>query len=390
MPKKSANGSGTIRKKVVTRNGKTYTYWEARITTGTDPGSGKQIQKSIYGKTQAEVRKKITEATRNLDQGSFLDKDNIKLSSWLDTWLEVYCKNAVKPLTYSSYKGIIKNHIKPALGSKNLQQITGLHIQKLYNDLLSDGLSPKTIKNISALLHKAFNTALKQGYIFYNPCNNAELPKQSKKDIKPLTREEIPRFLDQIQEEEYKNAYMLCLFAGLREGECLGLSWDQIDFKNKTITISQQLQRSKDTGDYYIANSTKSGKSRTIALPDLAVKSLNDERTEQLKRKLHAGQMWDNPYNLVFTNAAGGFISFTSFYKRFKKASAAIGRPDLRPHDLRHTAATVAIASGSDIKSVQAMLGHATAAFTLDVYAHASAEMLQDTASRMQEFYSKL
>ncbi len=390
MPKKAAKGSGTIRKKTVTRNGKQYTYWEARITTGTDPGSGKQIQKSIYGKTQAEVRKKITEATRKIDQGAFVDKDKIRLSSWLDEWIETYCKNTIKPSTMDIYRSTIKNHINPALGSLQLQQITGLHIQKFYNKLLSDGLSAKTIKNISAVLHKSLDIALKQDYIFYNPCNNAELPKQTRKEIKPLAREEIPRFLDAIQESEYKNAYMLCLFAGLREGECLGLSWDQIDFKNKTITISQQLQRSKETGLYYIANSTKSGKSRSIVVPDLAIRCLNDEKTEQMKRKLKAGAIWNNPHNLVFTDAAGGFLSFSSFYKRFKAAAAAIGRPDLRPHDLRHTAATVAIASGSDIKSVQAMLGHATAAFTLDVYAHASNEMMQQTASRMQDFYSNL
>lgn len=389
MPKKSAKGSGSIRKISRTYNGKVYTYWEARITTGTDPGTGKQIQKSITGSTQTEVRKKITAALRSIDQGTFIDQDNIKLAAWLDAWLDVYCKNTVRSSTLQIYAAAVKNHIKPRLGDLQLQKITGTHIQRFYNQLLDSGLSPKTIKNTASILHKALEVALKQGYIYFNPCNNAELPKQIKKEIKPFTTEEIPRFLDAIQDSEYKNAYMLCLFAGLREGEALGLSWDKIDFDKKMITIDQQLQRNKSTGEYFISHTTKSGKSRVINVPDQALQCLNDERTRQLKARLKAGALWNNPDDLVFTDVAGGYISFQSFYKRFKKAAAAIGRPDARPHDLRHTAATVAIANGADIKSVQALLGHATAAFTLDVYAHATEEMKQDTAAKMENYYSQ-
>ncbi len=389
MPKKSAKGSGSIRKISRTYNGKVYTYWEARITIGTDPGTGKQIQKSITGSTQSEVRKKIIAALRSIDQGTFIDQDNIKLSAWLDTWLDIYCKNTVRASTLEIYAAAVKNHIKPRLGDLHLQKITGTHIQRFYNQMLESGLSPKTIKNVASILHKALDVALKQGYIFFNPCNNAELPKQIKKEIKPFTTEDISRFLEVIRDCEYKNAYKLCLFAGLREGEALGLSWDKIDFDKRTITIDQQLQRVRNTGEYHIAHTTKSGKIRMITVPDQALQCLNDERIRQLKSRLKAGSAWNNPEDLVFTNAYGGFISFQSFYKRFKKAAAEIGRPDARPHDLRHTAATVAIANGADIKSVQSLLGHATAAFTLDVYAHATEEMKQDTAARMQQFYNQ-
>lgn len=103
-----------------------------------------------------------------------------------------------------------------------------------------------------------------------------------------------------------------------------------------------------------------------------------------------AGPLWDNPDALVFTNELGKHRSFASFYKNFKKIAASIGRPDARPHDLRHTAATVAIASGADIKSVQELMGHATSSFTLDVHAHASDRMLTDTANRMQRYYDSL
>ena len=188
-----------------------------------------------------------------------------------------------------------------------------------------------------------------------------------------------------------RNAYALCLFAGLREGECLGLSWKQVDFQRGRITVSQQLQKEKARGGkYYIAPTTKSGKPRTIEPPPTAFEYLQAERVKQLENRLVAGPLWTNPDDLVFTDGIGKHYALSTFYKNFKRIAASIGRPDARPHDLRHTAATVAIASGADVKSVQDMLGHATASFTLNVYAHTSEKMMQDTAARMQSYYDSL
>ena len=171
----------------------------------------------------------------------------------------------------------------------------------------------------------------------------------------------------------------------------MGLSWGQVDFERGRITVSQQLQKEKAKGaKYYIAPTTKSGKPRTIQPPAIAFEYLRAERVKQLENRLKAGPLWNNPNDLVFTDEAGRHYAIHTFYKRFKAIAASIGRPDARPHDLRHTAATVAIASGADIKSVQDLLGHATASFTLNVYAHTSEQMMQDTASRMQNYYDGL
>ena len=224
-----------------------------------------------------------------------------------------------------------------------------------------------------------------------NPCDAAELPKAEHKEIHPLTDDEIPRFLAAIDESPMRNAFALCLFAGLREGECLGLSWGQVDFERGRITVSQQLQKEKTKGGkYYIAPTTKSGKPRTVEPPAIAFEYLRAERVRQLENRLKAGPAWDNPDDLVFTSDIGKHYAIHTFYKRFKAIAASIGRPDARPHDLRHTAATVAIASGADIKRVQDMLGHATAAFTLNVYAHTSEKMMADTSARMQNYYENL
>ncbi len=387
MPRKNtraASGSGSIRQRA---DG----TWEARLTVGTDPGTGKPIRKSVYGRSQAEARKRMTATQRAIDNGTYQAPDKTTVSQWLDTWMETFCAVKVKPLTFSSYAVAIKNHIKPSLGALRLQAVRGVHVQKLYNRMTADGLSAKTVKNVAAILHKAFSVAVKQGLMQANPCDAAELPKAMHKEITPLTDSEIPLFLKAIKGHPFEGAYALCLFAGLREGECLGLSWDQVNFEARRITISQQLQHEKKrSAQYYIAPSTKSGKPRQIEPPEITFQYLRAERKRQTENRLAAGPLWSNPDNLVFTDELGRHLAISTFYKTFKRIVSSIGRPDARPHDLRHTAATVAIAAGADIKSVQDLLGHATASFTLNVYAHTSDQMKKDTAARMQSYYDNL
>lgn len=381
---RNAQGGGTIRQRPDGR-------WEARYTVGRDPGTGKQIQRSVYGSTQKEVRQKLAQITAAIDKGTYQAPNKITVSEWMDEWLTTFCANKVKPLTLSSYSAMIKNHIIPAFGAVEVQAVKGAHIQRLYNSMTKAGLSGKTVKNVGAILHKSFSVAMKQGIIATNPCDAAELPKAEYKEIRPLADDEIPRFLAAIDRSPMRNSYALCLFAGLREGECLGLSWRQVDFEKGRITVSQQLQQEKAKGGkYYIAPSTKSGKTRTIEPPPIAFEYLRAEWVKQLENRLKAGPAWHNPDDLVFTDEAGKHYTFFMFYRRFKRIAASIGRPDARPHDLRHTAATIAIASGADVKSVQELLGHATASFTLNVYAHTSEQMMKDTAARMQSYYDGL
>ena len=381
---RTASDTGSIRQRPDGR-------WEGRLIVGYDPGTGKPIRRSIYGDTQKAVRQEMTSIQRALDNGTYQPPTKLTVGAWLDMWMETFCASTVKPLTYSAYETAIKNHIKPSIGATKLQSLKGVDIQKMYNKMIDSSLSPKTVKNTSATLHKALQMAIKQGYIQTNPCDAAELPKADKKEIRPLQDAEIPRFLDAIAEHPMGNAYALCLFAGLREGECLGLSWRQVDFENKTLLIDQQLQKEKGkNAKYYIAPYTKNGKTRRIAPPEIAFHYLRAERSKQIANRLAAGALWDNPDDLVFTNGLGRHYAIHTFYKNFKRIAASIGRPDARPHDLRHTAATVAMASGVDAKSVQDMMGHATASFTLNVYAHASDQMKKDAAQRMQGYYDGL
>ena len=131
---RAAQGNGTIRKKMVIKNGKSYIYWEARYTAGFDPGTGKQIQRSITGKTQKEVAQKLKATTAAIDAGTYTVPSKMTTGEWLDIWADNYL-GGVKPFTVVSYKGHITNHIKPALGAIRLEALNAHTIQGFYNDL---------------------------------------------------------------------------------------------------------------------------------------------------------------------------------------------------------------------------------------------------------------
>lgn len=388
--KRNANGAGSIRKITTRNNGKDYTYWQARYTVGYDPGTGKQIQKSISGKTQAEVAQKLREITHDLDQGTYIAPCRMSLSEWLNVWKEEYLGN-VKESTRLLYERNIEQYIVPHLGATRLEALTTPMIQAFYNDLLQpkkegcNPLSPKTIKNVHGVLHRALQQAVLVGCLRNNPSDACILPRVIKTEIHPLDDDQISSFLDAIQGHCHEYLYKIALFTGLREGEVLGLSWDCVDLERKTLLVKRQLQREKKAGGKYYFSSPKNNKSRTLSLAPSVVQLFRLQKFKQNGMRLQAGDTW-NESDLVFTNATGNCLSYRTVYDCFKRIVKKIGLPDVRFHDLRHTYAVLAIKSGDDIKTVQENLGHATATFTLDVYGHVTAQMKEKSADRMEKF----
>lgn len=181
MAKRAAHGAGSIRKKTVLRKGKEYTYWEARLTVGVDPGTGKQIRRSFSGKTQKEVREKMQAAAVTVNDSTYQEPSKLTVSDWLDIWLTEYTGD-VKPLTRSTYKNKVESAIKPALGAVKLQMLKAPQIQKMLNDLQRGTrgrkpLSAKTVKDIYGILHRALGQAVEVGYLRINPSDACKLPR---------------------------------------------------------------------------------------------------------------------------------------------------------------------------------------------------------------------
>ena len=339
---KGAGGAGSIRKITTTRNGKTYTYWQGRYTEGFDPGTGKQIQRSITGKTQKEVAQKLKQVTLDIDNGVYHAPCKLTLAQWLEIWSKAYL-GGVKPRTAHIYKSDIRLHILPALGAVRLEALNAPMIQAFYNAMGEpseqnpEGLSAKTVKNVHGVLHKALQQAVLIGYLRYNPADACILPRIERKKIKPFDDAQITAFLTAIQGNRFETLFILTLFTGMREGEVLGLTWDCIDFHTGIISVEKQMQLHQDRGSKgYELVSPKNGRSRTIAAAQTVLARLQQQRRWQMQQKLLLGSDWQNPEGLVFTNEFGTHLTKPTVYREYKRIVAAMGCPNARFHDLRH------------------------------------------------------
>lgn len=385
--RKAANGQGTIRQRP---DG----MWMGRISIGRDTGTGKYKYKYLYGKTQSEVRKKMTAFSAELDKGVYVEPSKMTLGQWLDAWHAEYL-GGVKHTTVSQYGTQIAQHIKPALGAVKLVELTAPMIQKMYNDEQrarqadpKKGLSAKSIRNLHGVMHKALRQALRLGYIQANPCDACEPPRSDKYEIKPLTTQEITTLLQGCKGYKYERLYTFVLFSGVRISEALGLRWSCVDFERGQVTINKQLQkeRKKGGGGAYSLYDTKTSTTRTLTLAAHVMEVLREVKKEQAQNRLMLGAAWANDMNLVFTHEDGHHLCHSTVWACFKRLAKKLGFPDARVHDLRHTFATISLESGDDLKTVQKNLGHSKIGTTGDTYAHVTEKMRKDSAERMDAF----
>ena len=379
---KSARGSGTIRKRPDGR-------WEGRYTIGRDPMTGKQKQKSVYGKTQQEVRQKLSQISVEIDEGIYVEPTIMKVGAWLDIWLKEYTGN-VKPATFSSYEEHVRVHIKPYVGEVRLTRLAPHMVQAMYNTLLNDRkLSPKSIQNIHGAFHKAMEQAKMLGYLRINPLDAVVIPRAEKKQVNTVTDDALADFLAAIKGNPYELVLFVTAFTGLRQGEVLGLTWDCVDFEKGTLLINKQHNKVKGDPEHRFS-SLKNEKTRVLTAASDVMDALRRQQKLQERWAAAAGELWDNHDNLVFTTEFGRYINNKTLYMNFKKVMKKIGLQDVRFHDLRHTYAVNSLRAGDDIKTVQENLGHATAGFTLSTYAHSTPGMKQESAHRMENFIAQL
>ena len=317
MPKSKRNaaGSGTIRKKTVLRNGKEYTYWEARYTEGFDPGTGKQIQRSVSGKTQKEVAQKLKAATAAIDAGTYIAPSKMTVGEWLDIWQQDYL-GSVKPRTLDSHRTTVDTHLKPAFGAIKLDALATHEIQRFYNNLQKEQvprqpLSPKTIRNIHGLL----SAVLREYYPGLQL--STTLPQKALTEQSYLEPEQIGVLLRAVRGNELEIPVLLALWLSLRSSEVTGLTWDCVDFERSTITVRQA--RVRDKNNRWVEKTTKTTNStRTISAPPYIMEVLKAAKED-------AG-----PEDHVVT------IKGNCLYQRLKVILKKNGLPDIRFHDLRH------------------------------------------------------
>ncbi|MGI8727762.1 MAG: tyrosine-type recombinase/integrase [Solirubrobacterales bacterium] len=355
------------------------TTWAVVVDIGRDE-KGRRQQKWHSGfRTKREASDALTEILGQLSSGQYVSPSKLTVRQFLeDEWLPAV-KSSLRPLTFESYEGNIRNHVVPRIGSVSLQGLTPPMLNRLYSDLQS-GLSPRTIRYIHAILRRALSDAVKWARLARSPADAADPPslRAAKScEMKTWSGTELREFLDSVRVDRLAACWRFLAMTGCRRGEALGLRWRDLDLDRGRAMIIQTVVGNR------VVSETKSERGRrTIALDDDTVTALRAHHHAQSAERAVFGSAYQDG-DLVFCREDGTAIWPRSLTRAFASHTEAAGLPKIRLHDLRHTHATLALQAGVHPKVVQERLGHATISITLDVYSHAIPAMHEEAASRV-------
>jgi integrase len=368
MGKRRGNGEGSISRR---KDGR----WYARVSLPNGQRHGK------YFPSQRECREWLKETLAQVDDGLTAEGANEMLSTFLERWL-VIIADSLRPSTVRAYTNSVRKYIMPGIGRRRMKDLRPDHIQQLYAKCKRAGAKEGTLKAIHVALHCALNSALRCGALKRNPADVVNKPRVHHREMKTLTLDQVQVLLDATREHELGTLLHLAISTGLRQGELLGLRWSDLDWKTGVLQVQRQLQRVAGQGLQFMEPKTSAGR-RSVVLGRELLARLGEHRKRQMEYRLIAGARWQES-GLIFPSTIGTPMDARDLLRNFKAVLAAAGLPEVRFHDLRHTAATLMLQQGVPFKVVQESLGHARSSLTLDVYSHVVPAMQQDAADRME------
>jgi integrase len=408
-------------KKISNKKGVSY---KITVSCGYDITGKKLIETTTYRpdisltpkQQEKELQQFAYEFEQRVKNGKLLEGDKITFYEFTVKWLKEYAIHQLEPTTLSGYTDYLDRHIIPSIGHYKLSEIKPIHLQEFYNSLLSDGIrtdgkqggySHTTVKKYHAIISTILSTAYKWQMIEYNPCDRVKPPKQDNtQQVKHFTIEQADDFLNALNltytanyrghsrnigngtkcavkgyteartiPTQFKVFFNMALFGGFRRGELVALTWDKVDFDRNTVAIDSATGYAN--GKVYNKAPKTKGSVRLVALPGSVMDMLRSYKKEWTTQKLLLGEKWEGD-NYIFIQWNGKQMHITTpshvFREILEKYNATVSTEQQLPyiglHGLRHTHATLLIASNTDIKTVSARLGHAQASTTLNIYAH--------------------
>jgi integrase len=378
---------GYMRKRGTRRIRGTDTWtacWELFVDLGRRAdGVRERRTKTVYG-TEREAAKELRALLRELDAGVRRDPSKCTVAQLLRDWLKH--KADVEASTREKYHEVIEQQLIPAFGRLKLDRLDRTAIRAQYARWLREGrvrgeggFSPATIRKFHTVLREALQMAVDDGLVARNMAAGVELPKGERRERRALSSEEYARLVHAAQGSSMYAPIVTALATGMRRGELLALRWEDVDLDGAHLAIRRSLERTKSG---LRLKAPKSGRSRVVGLPAIAVEILRSHRVDQNKERLSCGEAWANN-DLVFSTLAGAPWDPTTFSRAFRRLGSRAGLGSMGPHTLRHTAATEMLRQGLHPKVVADRLGHSSTRMTLDVYSHVTPALESDAAARV-------
>lgn len=372
--KRRPQGDGTIRKRSDGR-------WEARIIIG-HKNDGSPMYKSAFTKTQKSALKQLHQLIDLYRDVDLTEDCRMTLGEWLDKWLDEYMIFTIRESTLDSYRAMVKNQVKPFIGSKQISSLTTADMQKFYNKIKKEGrvrehpihgktLADSMVRGVHMMLHEALDVAVRERLLVKNPTNGTTVPKCNYPEKQILGDSQLDTFLEAIKGEEYWDTFFYVeVMTGLRRGEICGLKWQDINFEENKLQVKRSVSVKKGGGVSIGETKTETGV-RSILMPPSVAEVLQNCKQRAITE-------WVFP-NFMHPEQP---ISPATAYRKLKIILKHAGLPLIRFHDLRHTFATHATHGGVDPKTLAGILGHTNASFTLDTYTHVTSDM-QKAASNI-------
>ena len=375
MARRSANGEGSIYKR---KDGR----WEGAAYLGTISGNVKRLR--VYGKTRKEAHEKLTTALAQAQQGISLPDRTWKLSEYLDYWLDRAVNAKLRPNTHRRYEGVVRLHLKPALGKKSLQQLSVRMVEDFYKNLLAEGASRNTVYQARKVLGAVLTHAMREELILHNVARLAEMPKYKPNEGQYWTAQEVVSFLRAAQSDPLYEAFVLVVLYGLRRGEVLGIRWRDVDFEEGVLRIRQQVQRIGASLQEVELKTNSSERDQPLLATAREV--LMRQRDKQAVARSAAGKEWVGPGTndeLVFTTRTGSPIEPRNLYRSFHRILEKNGIRRIKLHELRHTNGTTQKDLDVPERDIQAVLGHSNAS-TTRIYQHVSLGNKRDALEKVE------
>ena len=349
--------------------------WSSQVSI-----EGRRLTK--YFKTRKEANEWRQEILRQKKNGLSLAGATAQMSEFLANWLAT-AKTSVRIKTYQQYEQVVRIHILPTVGRIKLEAITPNVIQALYNKKQHQNASVRTVRLIHSVLHRALHQAVMWQLIGWNPADAVVQPKLVRKEMKVLSDTQVRNLLLASKGTRYEALFQIAVTTGLREGEILGLKWSDVDWKSKQIQVVRQAQRINKVGLVFSEPKSAAGR-RCIQLGVSMMDKLREHMELQNLERQFQGDKWIEN-DLIFPSTIGTLKDPRNLIKVFKQYLKKAGLPEIRFHDLRHTAATLMLQMGTHPKIVQERLGHSDISLTLNTYSHVMPSMQEEVATKMDE-----